>query len=92
MADHWPYSSCGFDEWYFFREPPQDPALGAFCNWVNVSVAQWVELNFPGGFDLLEQLHASRPEVVIGQGHCIYVITRNPEVVADFQELAREGG
>jgi hypothetical protein len=90
MADHWPYSSCGFDEWYFFREIPANCRLSAFCNWLGASLAESAEMNFAGGIDLYEQLHATRPELVIGQGYRIYVITANPEVLTDFVGLASE--
>jgi hypothetical protein len=47
-------------------------------------------MNFPGGIDLFKQLHEVRPEVVVGQNHSIYMITSNPEALADFLRLARE--
>jgi hypothetical protein len=91
LAERWPYSSCGFDEWYFFREPPARCDLAPLCNWLGVSVGSWADLNFPAGFDLNAQLHEAKPDVVIGQGYCIYVIARQPEILAHFVGLAKEG-
>ncbi len=91
MAQRWPYSSCGFDEWYFFREPPARCDLAPFCNWLGVSVGGWADLKFPAGLDLNAQLHEAKPDVVIGQGYCIYVIARQPKILTHFAGLANEG-
>jgi hypothetical protein len=49
MAENWPYSGGGFDEWYFFREVPSVFNLNAFCNYVGVSLAEAGDVPFLGG-------------------------------------------
>jgi hypothetical protein len=90
MAQAWPKSSCGFDEWYFFEELPAFEAVHALCNWGGVSVGEAGELrNVPSGFDLQEQLDRLQPRVVVGDGRRVFVITRDASLVAEFLSECR---
>jgi hypothetical protein len=80
----------GFDEWYFFRSVPALFNLGAFCNYPEASLAVAPELAFPGGIFLQEQLDRWSPEVVVGQGYSIFVISAAEDAIDIFAELSRE--
>src|SRR5262245_6930329 len=83
LASHWPTSFCQggqYDEWYFFRKPPIPMKLEAFCNWC-VSLANAADLAFPGGFDLHAQLDRYRPEIVVGDGAAVFVMSRHRTIV-----------
>src|SRR5258708_32078604 len=79
-AENWPMSDCQcgrFDEWYFFRQVPATLELRAFCNYEGVSLQDARALAFPGGVDLEDQLRKYEPELVIGDGEHVFVITRS---------------
>jgi hypothetical protein len=90
-ADHlkaWPQSSCGWDEWYFFRTLPTGEKLQAFCNWGGLSLAAaGAVTELPSGFDLAGQLRRCSPELVIGDGQRIFIIARDPQAVLEFEHL-----
>jgi DNA-binding NarL/FixJ family response regulator len=86
----WPRSSCGWDEWYFFRPPAPDVVLRPICNYQGLSLGQWRQLCFPDGVDLREQLDRARPEVVLGEGDKVFILARDPVTVKHFSGLARE--
>jgi len=86
LASNWPTSSCQsgqYDEWYFFWELPASMTLDPFCNFGGMSLAHAADLAFPGGFDLQAQLDRYRPEVVVGDGSSVFVISRH-RAVADL--------
>jgi hypothetical protein len=78
LASNWPTSACQsgqYDEWYLFRELPISMKLDPFCNFGGMSLANAADLAFPGGFDLQAQLDRYRPEVVVGDGSSVFVIS-----------------
>jgi len=86
MADAWPESSCGFDEWYFFESLPDSTGLEAICNW-GVTLADAQELlGLPTGFDLQAQLNVYQPKLVVGDGQRPFVVTRDQAILADVLE------
>jgi len=90
LASAWPASSCNsgrFDEWYFFRHVEAMLRLDAFCNYGGMSLEDAADLNFPGGLDLKAQLERYRPEIVIGDGKHLSVITLRPKVTELVQAL-----
>ena len=88
LAEAWPESSCGFDEWYFFGSVPEFTGLQAVCNWEGMSLA--VAPNLRGvGFDLVKQLDLYQPWAVVGDGQRVFVITRDASFVADVAEECR---
>ena len=89
-ARQWPRSSCGWDEWYFFRPPAPDVVLRPICNHKGLSLGEWRQLCFPDGVDLGEQLDRARPEVVLGEGDKVFILARDPATVEHFTGLARE--
>ena len=89
--DHWPRSHSGFDEWYFFREVPANLQVQAFCNWFTFSLSEWQSLQeLENGFDLSAQLARLRPQVVVGEGRSIFVLSPMVEVINAFLSLAHE--
>jgi len=89
LAD-WPVSSCQggrYDEWYFFRTIDPALQLDPFCNWVGTSLEEAGALAFPGGFDLQAQLERHRPEVVIGEGRHVFVISVHPRIIESARTL-----
>lgn len=91
LTDHliaaWPQSDCGFDEWYFFREVPALGRIAPFCNW-GVSLAEPGALrDVPDGFNLTDQLRHYRPEVVVGDGHRVFIISRDAALAAEVEKL-----
>jgi hypothetical protein len=90
LATNWPHSSCGFDEWYFVNCIPTEVHLGAFCNYLGISLAEWSVMNFKGGIDLQAQLEQTVPEIVIGEGKNIYIIAAKLCEVEAFEALASE--
>jgi len=90
LASNWPASSCNagrFDEWYFFREVQEPLTLEPFCNWAAMSLDDAVDLAFPGGFGLQAQLERYRPEIVVGDGKDLFVISRRLSVIDLLREL-----
>lgn len=87
-ASRWPPSSCGWDEWYFFQPPAPDLQLRPFCNWQGVSLAEWKQLCFRGGFNLSEQLERARPEAGVGEGDKVFILARDAATVDAFTALA----
>jgi hypothetical protein len=90
LASEWPASACSggrFDEWYFFRHVDSRLKLDAFCNWGGMSLEDASALSFPGGFDLKVQLERYRPEIVVGDGTHLFVISLRPEVIATVRRL-----
>jgi hypothetical protein len=90
LASNWPTSFCQggqYDEWYFFRELPVPMKLEPFCNWGGMSLADAADLALPGGFDLQAQLDRYRPDVVVGDGTSVFVISRHRAIA----ELVRAG-
>jgi hypothetical protein len=84
LVSDWPASSCNagrFDEWYFFRNIEGALKLDAFCNWGGMSLEDAPDLAFPGGLDLKAQLEHYRPEIVIGDGKHLFVISARPEII-----------
>ncbi len=84
LASNWPASSCNggrFDEWYFFPEVQEPLSLEAFCNYGGMSLEDAVDLAFPGGLDLQAQLERYRPEIVVGDGKHLFVISRRLKIV-----------
>jgi hypothetical protein len=90
LLESWPHSGCGFDEWYFFRDVPALFNLNAFCNYLGMSLERAAEVPFPGGISLSDQLDRCQPDVVVGQGYNIFVISAQGEIIESFAELARE--
>lgn len=91
LADSWPRSNGGFDEWYFFSVPPADLDVQAFCNWYTFSLGQWETLRQTDhGFNMHEQLLRVQPEFILGEGQSIFLLARNPELVELFCGLAVE--
>lgn len=90
LTASWPRSCCGFDEWYFFRALPQHFSLHPFCNWAGTSIVKWKDLCFPGGFDLGRQLEEYQPEIVIGEGNSIFVMSKDLAVVERFLSMAKK--
>jgi hypothetical protein len=89
----WPQSPCcegQWDEWYFFRTPPDTVEASAFCNYGGMSLADHESLVFPGGLNLAEQLERLRPDLVIGEGGSLFVLAKDEAVIATFLALARE--
>jgi hypothetical protein len=87
MLSAWPQSACRsgrYDEWYFFRVNPEKPELQALCNWQGVSLASAGDLAFPGGFDLAGQLEAFQPEVVVGKGASLFVLSKDEATVREL--------
>ena len=77
LAESWPGSSCGFDEWYFLASIPEPPTLHALCSW-GVSVGEAADLcDVPSGFDLLAQLERYDPRAVLGDGRRVFLLTRD---------------
>jgi hypothetical protein len=84
VADSWPGSSCGFDEWYFFRDVPKGVGLQALCSW-GVSVGEARELrDVPSGFDILAQLERYQPYAVLGDGHRAFLVTKDRALLDAF--------
>jgi len=84
LASNWPVSFCQggqYDEWYFFRALPVPMNLEPFCNWSGMSLSNAADLAFPGGFDLQAQLDRYRPEIVVGDGSSVFVISRHRAIV-----------
>lgn len=78
LACNWPASGCNgsrFDEWYFFRDIQTPQNLEPFCNYSGMSVEDAADLAFPGGFDLQAQLDRYHPEIVIGEGKALFVLS-----------------
>ena len=48
LISDWPRSSCGWDEWYFFRSIPKSISLEAYCNWGGMAIGDWRQLEFTG--------------------------------------------
>ena len=91
LAEAWPRSEHGFDEWYFFSVPLTDVSVEPFCNWYTFSLDQLEILRrTENGFDLAAQLVRVRPELVIGEGHSIYVLGRDRAAIEAFCGLASE--
>ena len=91
LASNWPTSFCQggqYDEWYFFRDLPVPIKLDAFCNWA-VSLASAADLAFPGGCDLHAQLDRYHPEIVVGDGASVFVISRWRSVTDLFRASDR---
>ena len=61
--------------------------LDASCNWGGMSLEDASALSFPGGFDLKVQLERYRPEIVVGDGTHLFVISLRPEVIATVRRL-----
>ena len=72
---------------YFFRSVDAAPELDAFCNWGGMSLEHASDLAFPGGMDLLAQLEGYRPEIVIGDGTHLFVISRQPHIIESVRAL-----
>jgi hypothetical protein len=91
LVQTWPRSSCGFDEWYFFKDLPPSFELKAFCNWVQTSLEDWKDLIEckPDNIDLLGQLQTASPELVVGESYSIFIIARHPSAVDSFLSLAQ---
>jgi hypothetical protein len=84
LLSNWPASTCQsgrFDEWYFFREIDVPLSLQPFCNWLGLSLENAVDLAFSGGFDLQAQLNRYRPELVVGDGEAVFVISPRLTIV-----------
>ncbi|MFZ2641678.1 MAG: hypothetical protein WA117_11825 [Verrucomicrobiia bacterium] len=89
LMEEWPRSCCGFDEWYFFRSPPQRIELSAFCNYEgHISLGDWESVAFQ--FSLARQLEQTQPEIVIGEGLSVFIISRTRETVEAFLRLAHD--
>lgn len=86
----WPANSCQggrYDEWYFFRTVDPTLKLDPFCNWVGASLEEAAALVFRGGLDLQAQLERHRPEIVIGEGAHVFVISVHPRIIESAQTL-----
>jgi len=91
LLSSWPRSEDGFDEWYFFREVPTTLTVEPFCNWLTFRLENWEILRrTENGFDLPAQLERLQPEVMLGEGHSIFVVSRNEQIVDTFMGLACE--
>jgi hypothetical protein len=90
LAGSWPASPCGYDEWYFFSHIPPFEKLHALCNWQGVSPGEAVPLSaVPSAFDLQKQLDRFEPQVVVGDGHRVFVVTQNQDLLEGFVEVCR---
>jgi hypothetical protein len=84
LTDSWPRSSCGYDEWYFFLEVPEHLEIHALCNW-GASVGDAGELrDVPTAFDLLAQLDRYQPHAILGDGHRVFLITKDRTLLDAF--------
>ena len=94
LTDSWPENTCAsgaYDEWYFFRDVPPQIRLDAYCNWYNHSIGEWQSLVHcqPKNIDLLGQLEAHEPDLVIGQSHSLlFVIAEDPAIIRVLRNLA----
>jgi hypothetical protein len=89
LAESWPYSSCGFDEWYFFAALPELEPLGAYSSW-GTSLDRVAGLkDVPSGLDLEKQLDTWRPRVVIGDGYRVFAISQDRQLLDEFAEWCR---
>ena len=91
LLSNWPVSSCQggrYDEWYFFRTVDPTLKLDPFCNYVGASLEEAAAMIFPGGLDLPAQLERHRPEIVIGEGAHVFVISPHPRIIESAQTLA----
>jgi hypothetical protein len=90
LANAWPQSACGWDEWYWFRHLPASAGLKSFCDWTDTSLAEANELTqFASPLDLAAQLTRCAPEVVIGDGSRLFILSRAEDVVRAFVEACR---
>ena len=93
FIEFWPMNSCAaFDEWYFFRGVPPEIRLEAFCNWGVGAVSDWgslVECQ-PNNINLLNQLRQHEPELVVGEGHFVFVIAKDPKAIEALRGLTSE--
>jgi hypothetical protein len=88
LAQSWPRSSCAWDEWYFFQAVPQFEKIRPFCNWAGISLAGAAELeNVPTGFSLAIQLGRYRPQLVVGDGDRVFLVTEDENMVMGFIDL-----
>jgi len=90
LVSDWPASGCNgsrFDEWYFFRDIQTPLNLEPFCNYSGMSLEHAVDLAFPGGFDLQAQLDRYRPEIVVGDGKTLFVISPQLTVIDLLHEV-----
>jgi len=55
--------------------------LDGFCNYLGMSLEDAPALAFPDGLDLKAQLERYRPEIVIGDGKHLFVISARPEII-----------
>ena len=55
-----------YDEWYFFKNVPEDFNAVAFCNFLGLSLERADELNFEGGCDLVTALKKYKPIAIAG--------------------------
>jgi hypothetical protein len=87
----WPESGFGFDEWYFFRSAPplQSSRVMAWCNYgYSLRLRQWsVPQQFAEGFDLAAQLERVAPELVLGVGRSMYLLSQTEAHVDAFLSL-----
>jgi hypothetical protein len=87
LAETWPESSCGWDEWYFFDALPPFVKLHALCNW-GVSIGEAAELEFvPSGFNMEKQIIQHEPRMVLGDGNRIFIVAQDAGLADEFMDL-----
>ena len=92
LLNRWPHSACQagrFDEWYFFRTVPTVGNIVAFCNY-SISLGSPELAGHPAAAILRVQLEQWRPEVVIGEGDRLFVISRDAKLVDRAETLNSE--
>ena len=78
FISEWPVSHAAVcDEWWVFdREVPADFEVSAFCNYVEMRIARYKELDFDGGCPLDRWLARFMPKMVFGNNEAGYLISR----------------
>jgi hypothetical protein len=88
VAAAWPYSDCGWDEWYFFSQLPDDLQLSAYCNWGGLSLADWQDIvEVPTAVNLHRQLARAHPILVLGEGTKLFAITTRLDLIEQFRRI-----
>lgn len=81
LIDAWPVSHDGiFDEWWVFETVvPVGFEVHAFCNYVNMRIAEYRELDWDQGCPLEKYLNNLQPLAVFGNNElAAYLIRRKP--------------
>jgi hypothetical protein len=79
MVDAWPTSHDEYcDEWWVFdSQIPPDFDVVAFCNYCDMRIANYKELDFEGACRLDQYLAQFAPALVFGNNEYAYVVRRS---------------